>query len=66
MGFTSFLGFSCTGLLLAFYLNLLFPGTYNIYFRKCWDFLFLFLFCFSVSYFGLACDQGNSFIFLEE
>ena len=38
--------------------------------RKCWDFLWVFfslsLFYFSVPYFGLACDHGNSFLCLEE
>ena len=33
--------------------------------RKCWDFLCLFfIFYFSVPYFGLACDHGNSFLCL--
>ena len=27
--------------------------------------LFFVLFCFSVPYFGLACDHGNSFLCLE-
>ena len=67
MGFTSFLGSSCPNLLLVFLNFLLFLGTYNIYFRKSWDFLWVFLlFFFAVSYFGLACDQGNSFLCLEE
>ena len=59
MGFTSFLGFCCPNLLLVF-LNILFLGTCNIiYFRKCWDFLWVFyIILFFVSYFGLACDQG--------
>ena len=36
--------------------------------RKCWDFLWIFYFYryFSVPYFGLACDHGNSFLCLEE
>ena len=39
-----------------------------MFFRKCWTFSgsFLFLFYFSVPYFGLACDHGNSFLCLEE
>ena len=65
MGCTSFLGFSCPNLLLVF-LNLLFLGTCYIFFRKCWDFLWVFLFYFSVPYFGLAYDHGNSFLCLEE
>ena len=36
-----------------------------MFFRKCWDFLWVFP-AFSVSYFGLACDDGNSFLRLEE
>ena len=63
MGSTSFLGFPCPNLLLVF-LNLLFLGTCYIFFRKCRHFLSgLF---FSVPYFGLACDDGNSFLCLEE
>ena len=66
MGFTSFLGFSCPNLLFVF-LKLLFLGTCCIFFRKRWDFLGVFiLFYFSVPYFGLACDHGNSFLCLEE
>ena len=30
------------------------------------SFLFYFLFYFSVPYFGLACDHGNSFLCLEK
>ena len=54
-------GFSCPNLRLVF-LNLLFLGTRYIFFRKCWDFPCGF-FCsfFSVPYFALACDHGNSF-----
>ena len=56
MGSTSFLGFSCPNLLVVF-LNLLFSplflGTCIIFFRKCWDFLWVLLF-FSVPYFGLG------------
>ena len=70
MGSTSFLGFFCPNLLPCFsvFLNLLFLGTCYIFFRKCSDFLrvfFYFLF-FSVPYFELACDHGNSFLCLEE
>ena len=67
MGSTSFLGFSCPNLLLVFQ-NLLFLGTCIIFFRKCWDFLWVFfiLFYFSVSYSGLACDHGNSVLCLGE
>ena len=68
MGSTSFLGFSYPNLLLVF-LNLLLLGTCIIcfFFRKCWTFSGSFiLFYFSVPYFGLACDHGNSFLCLEE
>ena len=58
MGSTSFLRFSCPNLLLVF-LNLLFLGTCFIFFRKCWDFLWVFFFHFSVPYFGLDCDHGK-------
>ena len=66
MGSTSFLGFSCPNLLLVF-LNLLFLGTCYIFFRKCRDFFWVFLFfLYLIFYFGLACDHGNSFLCLEE
>ena len=63
----SFLGFSYPNLLLIF-LNLLFLGTCIIFFSQVLDFLWVFLFYryFSVPYFGLACDYGNSFLCLEE
>ena len=59
------MGFSFPNLLLVF-LNLLFLGTCVIFFSQLLDFLcfyFLFLPYFSVPYFGLACDHGNSFFF---
>ena len=61
-----FLGFSYPNLLLVF-LNLLFLGTCIICFSQVLDFLWVFfiLFYFSVPYFGLACDHGNSFLCLE-
>ena len=67
MGSTSFLGFSYPNLLLVF-LNLLSLGTCIICFSQVLDFLWVFsiLFYFSVPYFGLACDHGNSFLCLEE
>ena len=65
MGSTSFWGFSCPNLVLVF-LNLLFLGTCYIFLRKCWDFLCVFYFIFSVPYFGLACDHRNSFLCVEE
>ena len=65
MGSTSFLGFS---LLLVFLNYLLFLGTCFTYFfasvgTSSGSFILL---LFSVPYFGLACDQGNSFLCLEE
>ena len=69
MGSTSFLGFPYPDLLLVF-LNLLFLGTCIIFFSQVLDFPWVFLFYFyryfSVPYFGLACDHGNSFLCLEE
>ena len=38
--------------------------TCYIFFRKCWEFLWVFFNIFSVPYFGLACDHGNSFLCL--
>ena len=67
MGSTSFLGFFYPNLLLAF-LNLLVLGTCIIFFSQVLG-LYLGLFFyhyFSVPYFGLACDYGNSFLCLEE
>ena len=66
MGSTSFLGFSYPNLLL---LNLLILGTCIIFLSQVLGLslgLFLFYRSFSVSYFGLACDHGNSFLCLEE
>ena len=68
---TSFLGFSCLNLLL--FLNLLFLGTCIIFFSQVFTASvgtfsgsLLFIFYFSVPYFGLACDHGNSSLCLEE
>ena len=71
MGSTSFLGFSYTNLFFCFFLNLLFLGTCIILILASvgtfsGSFLYCFLFYFSVPYFGLACDHGNSFLCLEE
>ena len=61
MGSTSFLGFSYPNLLLVF-LNLLFLGTCIIFFSQGLSLgLFYFYRYFSVPYFGLASDHGNSF-----
>ena len=65
MGSTSFLGFSCPNLLFVF-LNLFFLKTCYIFFRECLDFLWVFYLIFSVTYFRLAWDHGNSFFCLEE
>ena len=53
MGSTSFLGFSYPNLLLVF-LKLLFFGTY--FCRKCWDFLWVFLYLF-YRYFSVVVDS---------
>ena len=68
MGSTSFLGFSYHILLLVF-LNLLFLGTCIIFFSQVLGLSLGLFYCyryFSVPYFGLACDHGNSFLCLEE
>ena len=67
MGSTSFWGFSCPNLLVVF-LNLLFLGTCYIFFSaSVWTFSGTFFSSFfSVPYYGLACDHGNSFLCLEE
>ena len=68
MGSTSFLRFSYPNLLLVF-LNLLFLGTCILFFSQVLGLslgLFHFYLYFSVPYFGLACDHGNSFFCLEE
>ena len=68
MGSTSFLVFSYPNLLLVF-LSLLFLGTCFIFFSQVLGLplgLFYFYRYFSVPYFGLACDHGNSFLCLEE
>ena len=47
----------------------LFFGTCIIFFSQELDFLSVFFYFyryFSVPYFGLACDHGNSFLCLEE
>ena len=67
MGSTSFLGFSCPNLILVF-LNLLLLGTCYIFFRKCWDFrwVFYFILFFCILFWVIACDHGDSFLCLEE
>ena len=56
MGSDLFLGFSCPNLLFVF-LNLV---TY--FFASVGTFSGSLFFIFSVPYFGLACDHGNSFL----
>ena len=65
MGFTPFWDFSYPHLLLVF-LNLLFLGTCKIYFRKSVGTFFGSFYFIFIYYFKLACDQGNSFLCLEE
>ena len=68
MGSTSFLGFSYRNLLLLFSEHVLFRNLYHIFLASVGTFSgsFLFYFYFSIPYFGLACDHGNSFLYLEE
>ena len=66
-----FLGFSFPKLLLVFLNLFFFRNLYHIFVASVGTFsvFFLFLFFFryfSVPYFGLACDHGNSFLCLEE
>ena len=68
MGSTSFLGFSYPNLLLVF-LNLLFLGTCIIFFSQVLGLslgLFYCIFIFLNLILGLACNHGNSFLYLEE
>ena len=69
MGSTSFLGFSYPNLLLVFLNLLFFRNLYHIFVASVGTFsgsFILFFRYFSVPYFGLACDHGNSFLCLEE
>ena len=70
MGSTSFLGFSYPNLLLVFSEPVIFRNLYHIFLASVGtfseSFLFYFVFYFSVPYFGLACDHGNSFLCLED
>ena len=68
MGSTSFLGFSCPNLFLVFSELIIFRNLYHAFLAGVGTFSgsFLFHFYFSVPYFGLACDHGNSFLCLEE
>ena len=68
MGSTSFLGFSYPNLLLVLLNLLFFRNLYHTFLASVGTFSgsFLFYRYFSVPYFGLACDDGNSFLCLEE
>ena len=70
MSSTSFLGFSYPNLLLVFSEPAIFRNLHHIFLASVGtfsgSFFILFLFYFSVPYFGLACDHGNSFLCLEE
>ena len=67
---TSFLGFPYPNLLLVFSEPVIFRNLYHIFFASVGtfsgSFLFYFYFYFSVPYFGLACDHGNSFLCFKE
>ena len=64
MGSTSFLGVFYPNLLLVFSEPVIFRNLYNIFLANVGTFSGSFLFYFSVPYFGLACDHGNSFLCL--
>ena len=66
MSSTSFLGFSYPNLFLVFSEPVIFRNLYHIFLSSVGTFSGSFLFYFSVPYFGLACDHGNSFLCLEE
>ena len=68
MGSTSFWGFSYPNLLLVFLNLLFFRNLYHIFLPSVGTFSgsFLFYRYFYVPYFGLACDDGKSFLCLEE
>ena len=65
---TSFLGFSYPNLLLVFSEPVIYRKLYDIFLASVGTFSgsFLFYFYFSVPYFRLACNHGNSFLCLEE
>ena len=63
MGSTSFWGFSYPNLLLVF-LNLLFLGTCYIFFRKCWDFLWVFILLFFCTLFRVSL-LPRKFVYLS-
>ena len=68
MDSTFFWGFSYLNLLLVFSEPVIFRNLYHIFLASVGTFSgsFLFYFYFSVPYFGLACDHGNSFLCLKE
>ena len=68
MGSTSFLGFSYPKLLLVFSELVIFRNLYHIFLASVGTSSgsFFYYFHFSLPYFGLACDHGNSFLSFEE
>ena len=68
MGSTSFWGFSYPNLLLVFSEPVIFSrNLYHMFLASVGTFSGSFFVLFSpVSYFGVACDHGNSFLCLEE
>ena len=70
MGSTSFWGFPTLNCFLFFVFSepVIFRNLFHIFVASVGTFSgsFLILSLFSVPYFGLACDHGNSFLCLEE
>ena len=68
MGSTPFWGFSYPNLLLVFSEVVICRNLHHIFLASVGTFSgsFYFIVLFSVPYFGLACDHGNSFLCLKE
>ena len=66
MGSTSFWGFPNLTPASCFSEPVIFRNLHHIFLASVGTFSGSFLFYFSVPYFGLACDHGNSFLCLEE
>ena len=64
MGSTSLLGFSCPNPLLVFR-NLLFLGTCYLFFRKCWDFLWVYFILFFCALFWVSLLMETRFFALK-
>ena len=62
MGSTSFLGFSYPNLLFFFSEPVIFRNLYHIFLASVGTFSGFF----SAPYFGLACDHGDSSLYLKE